>query len=169
MPILVRRINKAKWEQIINENDATDSSADAITNCLKTTNNDLSVWKIETVEQLDDAILAMITGGQQVKLSTLHYVLINEELLIEKGLNIAETEGDTTVQDLKKNHRDITNLTYNRLGIVKSLILNSLAEDKNQEMFITKSKLKVFLKKSMEDGKLKKSDLNKELIENENL
>jgi hypothetical protein len=47
--------------------------------------------------------------------------------------------------------------------------LNSLAEDKNKELFITKSKLKVFLKKSMEDGKLKKSDLNKELIENENL
>jgi hypothetical protein len=169
MPILVRRINRAKWEQIINEDDASDSSADAITNCLKTTNNDLSVWKIETIEQLDDAILALITGGQQTKLSTLHYVLIKEELLLKSGLNIAETEGDTRVESLKNTHRDITNLTYSRLGIVKNLILDSLENNKNKEMFITKSKLKSFLNNAIKNGKVNKTDLNKELIENEKL
>lgn len=169
MPILVRRINKAKWEQIINENDISDTSADAITNCLKTTNNDLSVWKIETLEQVDDAILALITGGQQAKLSTIHYVFINEEVLLEKGLKLIETDGDTIVESLKKNHRDITNLTYSRLGVVKSLILESIEEYKGKEMFITKAKLKSFLKKAIEDGKVDKTVLNKELIENENL
>lgn len=167
MPILVRRINRAKWEQIINEDDSNDSSADAITNCLKTTNNDLSVWKIETEEQLDEAILALITGGQQAKLSTLHYVLIQEEMLLNSGLMLSETEGDTVVQNLKKAHRDISNLTYSRLGIVKNLILDCLANDK--ETFITKSKLKAFLKKAIADGKVNKADLNQELVENESL
>ncbi|MBS1774732.1 MAG: hypothetical protein JSS64_00440 [Bacteroidetes bacterium] len=169
MPILVRRINRAKWEQIINEDDASDSSADAITNCLKTTNNDLSVWKIENIEQLGDAILALITGGQQTKLSTLHYVLIREDVLLERGLNLAESEGDTRVESLKNNHRDIANLTYNRLGIVKNIILDCLAEDTNKEAFFTRAKLKVLLKKAIDDGKVNKEDLNKELIENEKL
>lgn len=169
MPILVRRINRAKWEQIINEDDASDSSADAITNCLKTTNNDLSVWKIENIEQLDDAIIALITGGQQTKLSTLHYVLINEDVLLANGLDIAETEGDTTIVSLKNTHRDITNLTYTRLGIVKNIVLGCLAEDPNKETFITRAKLKVLLKNAIENGKVSKSDLNEELIQNEKL
>lgn len=80
---------------------------------------------------------------------------------------LSETEGDTVVQNLKKAHRDISNLTYSRLGIVKNLILDCLANDK--ETFITKSKLKAFLKKAIADGKVNKADLNQELVENESL
>ncbi len=169
MPILVRRINRAKWEQIIDEDDASDSSADAITNCLKTTNNDLSVWKIENIAQLDDAILALITGGQQTKLSTLHYVLINEDVLLANGLDIAETEGDTRIESLKNTHRDITNLTYTRLGIVKNLVRDFLAEDPDRETFFTRAKLKELLKKAIDTGKVNKYNLNEELIQNEKL
>ncbi|MBK9356786.1 MAG: hypothetical protein IPN08_05225 [Bacteroidales bacterium] len=62
-----------------------DVSADAITNCLKTNSNDLSVWKITSIEELNTAILAfLVTGSKQTQLSTLHYVLIDEDLVLEK-------------------------------------------------------------------------------------
>ncbi|MBB1150791.1 hypothetical protein H4K35_11805 [Myroides sp. NP-2] len=168
MPILVRRINRAKWGQNCNENDLEDSSADAITNCLKTNNNDLSVWRIESIDQLENALLALITSKQQSKLSTLHYVLIDEELLKANDLNLSETPGDTVIESLKDSHRDINNLTYSRLGKMKNIILNCLNED-DKYNFITKSKLKAFLKKAIADGKIQRDILNSDLIENERL
>lgn len=167
MSILVRRINRAKWEQINNEDDISDSSADAITNCLKTTNNDLSVWKIDTIEGLEDAILALITRPDQTKLSTLHYVLLDENIVLEKGLTLTEEKGNTVVESLKDTHKNISKLTYSRLGIVKYLILNSLV--KNEETFFTKAKLKKILKDAITKGKLDKNDLNSDLIQNEKL
>ncbi len=167
MSILIRRINRAKWEQIINEDDNIDVSADAITNCLKTSNNDLSVWKIANITELDNAILALITGSMQTRLSTLHYVMIDEDALLKSGLTINNTDGDTAVVDLKKTHNDISNLTYIKLGIVKNLILDSIKIEKSS--FFTKSQLKNLMKNAISEGRLQKSNLNDELIENEKL
>ena len=167
MSILVRRINRAKWQQIINEDDTSDSSADAITNCLKTTNNDLSVWKIDTIEGLENAFLALITGSQQTKLSTLHYVLLEENVVLEKGLSLKESEGDTNVVSLKNTHKDISKLTYRRLGIIKDLIIEQLKND--DETFFTKSQLKEILKKAIHEGKVSKDSLNPDLVKNEKL
>jgi hypothetical protein len=164
MPLLVRRINRAKWEQINSETD-NDVSADAITNCLKTTNNDLSVWKIEKKEDLENAILALITGKSQAKLSTLHYVILSEDLILEKGLDLSETEGDTIVEGLKKTHNDISNLTYKKLGIVKDIILDSIKD----EQFFSKRQLKDLIKSAIEDGKIEKQNLNAEFLINEKL
>lgn len=168
MSILIRRINRAKWEQIINEeDDDVDVSADAITNCLKTSNNDLSVWKIANITELDNAILALITGSMQTKLSTLHYVMIDEELLLKSGLTINNTDGDTAVIELKKTHNDISNLTYKKLGIVKNHILESIKNEKSS--FFTRSQLKNLINIAISERRLYKSNLNEELIENEKL
>ena len=167
MSVLVRRINRAKWQQIINEDDTSDSSADAITNCLKTTNNDLSVWKIDTIEGLENAILALITGSQQTKLSTLYYVLLDENVVLEKGLSLKDSEGDTNVVSLKNTHKDISKLTYQRLGIIKDLIIEQLEND--DETFFTKPKLKEILKRAIHEGKVNKDSLHPDLVENEKL
>jgi hypothetical protein len=123
MPLLIRRINRVKWEQIVNTGIDKDVSADAITNCLKTFNNDLSVWHIESDKDLEKAILALITGRSQTKLSTLHIVIIDETVALNKGLSLSNTNGDTVVKELINTHKDLTNLTYSKLGIVKDLIL----------------------------------------------
>lgn len=167
MSILVRRINRAKWDQIIDETDINDSSADAITNCLKTTNNDLSVWKIDIETEINDAILALITGSQQAKLSTIHYVMFDEEELNEKGIIISETLGDTIVEELKDKHRDLSKLTYKKLGLIKDIIVTAITENKSS--FMTRSDLKSLLKKSIQEGKVNLESLNPDLITNEKL
>ena len=167
MSILVRRINRAKWQQVLNEDDTSDSSADAITNCLKTTNNDLSVWKIDTIKGLEKAILALITGRQQTKLSTLHYVLLDETVVLEKGLSLTDSAGDTVVDSLKNSHKDISKLTYHKLGIIKDLILVKLEE--NEETFFTRAQLRGILKKAVQDGEIDTMLLHPDLIKNEKL
>lgn len=164
MPLLVRRINRAKWEPI-NIEDKEDVSADAITNCLKTSNNDLSVWEIENESEIENAILALVTGKSQEKLSTLHYVILNKEDILKNGLELNSTSGDTVVEILKNTHKDISNLTYKKLGIVKTLILESI----NSEHFTTKKQLKVIIKKALQEGKVDIDSLNEKLVENEKL
>ena len=58
MSLLVRKINRAKWLQTdIAHGD--DISADAITNCMKTTSNRLSVWEVESEARIEEAALAI--------------------------------------------------------------------------------------------------------------
>jgi hypothetical protein len=163
MPLLVRRISRAKWDNI----QDNDVCADAITNCLKTFNNDLSVWRITTEDDLNEAILALITGSRQTQLSTLHYVLIEENLVINTGLSLRESNGDTVVSELINKHRDIENLTYIKLGKVKDLIINAI--NTNSTNFITKRQLKEVLVNAINEGKLVKDRLNPELVVNEKL
>ena len=164
---LIRRISRAKWGEIEELINNSDVSADAITNCLRTYNNNLSVWYIESVNDLEKAILALITGKDQDKLSTLHIVIIDEDVAMKKGLTLANTDGNTVVKGLVDTHRDLTNLTYTKLGIVKDLIIDCLGKDEVQQF--TKRKLKEIITKALNERILEISDLNEELIKNEKL
>lgn len=166
MSLIVRRINRAKWEQV-NLQETDDVTADTITNCLKTTNNDLSVWLIESLENLEDAILALITGAKQERLSKLDIVFLELQTISDSGLLINDTEGDTVAESLKHTHRDISELTYTKLGIFKDLVLSSLREEKTK--FYTEGMLKTLLRKAISEGKILKDNLNPKLIEKANL
>ncbi|MCG8776512.1 hypothetical protein [Tenacibaculum finnmarkense] len=156
MSILVRRINRAKWNQVDIVSD--DSSADAITSCLKTTNNDLSTWLIEDENDLNTAILALITGSRQENLSTIHIIYFDESLISDKNLNLSITEGDTLIDTFKNKHRDISELTYSSLGEVKDIVLDCLRNDRFKT--ITRSKLKTLLKDCIKEELLEKSSLS---------
>lgn len=167
MSILIRKIKRAKWQEIVDKDNKLDTSADAITNCLKTFNNDLSVWKIDSMSDLNSAILCLITGSQQSSLSKIDYIFFDEETLIKNGLILNETPGDTVIDSLKNLHRDISQLTYSKLGIIKTLIIEFL--EKNDDHFFSRADLKKLLKSAIDEGIVKIEDLNKELIKNEKL
>ncbi len=166
MGLLVRRINRAKWNQN-NIEDKDDVQADAITGCLRTSTNDLSVWKIKDEAGLNDAILALITGKRQEKLSTLHYILIDESIISEKGLILNKTNGDTAVSELVETHLDISELTYKKLGIVKSIVLDSIKS--KQSSSFSRKQLKELITEAISGGRLKKESLNENLVKKEKL
>lgn len=159
MSILVRRINRAKWDQVDILND--DSSADAITLCLKTTNNDLSTWLVDSEDDIDTAVLALITGTRQDNLSTIHIVYFDESLISAKKLNLNDTPGDTLISSFKDKHRDISGLTYSSLGNVKDIVLDCLRNDRFKT--ITRANLKKMLTSSIEKGLLEKSNLSDDI------
>lgn len=158
MSLLVRKINKAKWMQLdISETD--DVSADAITNCLKTTKNTLSVWKNDTEEDLEQAVLALVAN--QDHLDTIDVVILQEDSLNEYNLNIVASPGDTPVESLVESHRDIADLTFSRLGSIKDHIVERIRN--NHIKRFTVGTLKKLIKKSIEDGLLKKEDLKESI------
>jgi hypothetical protein len=154
MSYLVRKVNKAKWFQIDILND-DDVSADALTNCLKTTNNTLSVWHIESETDLDSAILAIVAN--QDHLDTIDIVILEESSLQGYNINIVASPGETPVTSLINAHRDLSQLTFSKIHDIKNHIVERIRNDKLKRY--TVASLKRILNSAIERGLLKRDDL----------
>ena len=158
MTLQVRKINQAKWLQADIVNGAK-IPADAITNCLRTQQNALSVWKIKSEDEIENAVIAIVSGHPH-PFETFDIVLLNPEYLERNGVNFTATEGTTTVKRLKDMHFDMVDLTYEKLGIVACHIVEKFKEKK--VLRYTKKNLKDILNNAINEKRL---DIN-ELSEN---
>ncbi|MGY6136920.1 hypothetical protein ACWYAC_14540 [Acinetobacter baumannii] len=159
MTIFVRKISKAKWpsEEEIAEK-ALDSEiipfvrADALTTCLKTSQNTLSFWAVEncTDAEIEKAILALITNTKLERLNRIQIVYFSKEDVDSLGLPIAVTEGDTIIESLSKLHNDLVDLNYEKLGKVSQLIISSLRSESVRTY--NERKLKDMLLKAINEG-----------------
>lgn len=155
MSLLVRKIEKAKWLQN-NIQGGEDVSADAITNCLKTKGNTLSTWSISTIDELSEAVLAIVSGHEH--LDTIDIVYFDSNLLKEDGIALQSSPGKVPIQDLIEQHKDIINLTYKSLGTVANYIVESIKQD-NVKRY-TKGMIKKILNKAIDEGRLQKTALS---------
>lgn len=158
MNLLVRKIDQAKWMQ----NDIIhggDISADAITNCSKTTKNTLSTWKAKSEESLDDAVLAIVSGNKY--LESIDVVILDAAELQASGLSLINSDGQTPIQDLVNAHVDIQNLTYKTIGKFADHVVNSFKQEKVKRY--TKGKLKTILQEAIQSGRLDPSKIDTDL------
>jgi hypothetical protein len=152
---LIRKINEAKWFQIEIMED-NDVSADAITNCLKTTKNTLSVWHIENNNDINKAVLAIASSLEHIE--TIDIVVLTTESLREYDISIIASSGNTPIESLKEIHRDLSELTFSKLGHIKEHIVERIRND-NLKRY-TKGKLKKILLEAIDKGILEFKDLN---------
>lgn len=152
---LIRKINKAKWFQVNIMNDS-NVSADAITNCLKTTGNTLSVWNIENEDDIEKALLAIASSLEHIE--TIDVVILNTDTLREYDINIVTSSGNTPIESLREIHRDLSGLTFSKLGQIKDHIVERIRNDKLKRY--TKVQLKKLLLDAIDKEVLKIEDLN---------
>ena len=158
MSFLVRKIEIAKWMQN-NIVGGEDISADAITNCMKTTGNTLSTWQIPGGNDVKEAILAIVSGHHH--LDTIDVVCFDRSSLEKQGLSLESTPGNTPVKDLINRHIDISNLTYTALGTVGREIVEEIKQKK--VIRYTKGMIKRLLNDAILTGRFQKGDLNESL------
>jgi hypothetical protein len=155
MPLLVRKIEKAKWQQndILNGEEV---SADAITNCTRTTRNSLSLWFIQDESYLDDAVLALASQFQH--LDSIDIVMLDESSLKVNGLNVKNSQMDLPVKRLNDSHYDVVELNYSSLGRFANFIVNEFKLQKVKRY--TKAQIKKILQDSIGAGELQKEKLS---------
>lgn len=158
MSLLVRKINLAKWLQV-DISQTNDVKADAITNCLKTFKNTLSVWKIDSEDDLEKAVLALVSN--QDRFDTIDVVVLKESALTKYELNIIDSPGNTPVKSLVEAHKDIVELSFSGIGVIKDHIVERIL-DQHTKRF-TVGTLKKLVKKSIEEGLLNKDDLKESI------
>lgn len=153
MGFLVRKINISKWPQN-GEKDVFKVASDAITICLKSSGNTLSVWKIDKEQNLEEAVLALASGFQH--LEAIDVVMLEEDK-IKEGIEAKQTVGQTPVKDLEHTHFDLINLNYYTIGLIAESIIKEI-EVKRVKRF-TIGKLKLILNYAIANGRLKREDL----------
>jgi len=157
MSLLLRKIDLGKWRQKeFIDND--EISADAITLCLKTSGNTLSVWKIESEDHIDEAVLAFISKAPHLEAA--FFVLLNEEHLNDNKISIEQRDDETPYKAQIKNHVVLTQLSYETLGVIAHYILNEVRNDRVKSY--AEGRLKRMFAKAISSGKIDMADLKQD-------
>lgn len=117
---------RAKWEQD-KDREIKDTSADIITNCLKTSDETLSLWRIDDEADIDKAIIALSSNREKV--SRLDYIIIKDEYIEKYKLELSKSNGKSPYTEFNDNHFDIINVKYGVLGTVSEMIFEIINED----------------------------------------
>jgi hypothetical protein len=146
---LVRKIERSKWRNgDLRELDLIP--ADAITNCMKTQGNTVSVWRVVDAGELNEAVLAMASEFDH--LDSIDVVVLDHADLESAGLEIIETPGRTPIIEIANMHRDVCNLNYRSLGCLAAFIAKCIRA--NEVTRIPRSELKQILIDAIREGRL---------------
>lgn len=160
MPIYIRKISRAKWQKGHSEGSIpSDANADAITGCTRTSDNTLSLWKIDEENMVNEAVLALATSLQRLDGFD---VLLMDDNQIEGVFKLEQTSGNTPIEDLKDKHYDILELKHSSLGTISDVIINQL--NKNRVLKFSRSQVKALINTAIKDNRLSKEQLNTELV-----
>lgn len=154
MAYYVRKISRSKWQDNQLSEDAEKAlheikgvKADAITNCIKTTGNKLSLWKVEEKNDTIEDIIPLIIGFDRP--DTCDIIYISEQMFCEEGISLEQSSEDanTPIEDLKQYHYNAVIKDYEGLGKFAKVVLKSLNNHKRFKGKEVKSKLKDMLDK----------------------
>lgn len=160
MALAVRKIEIGKWKKNDPSNGA-EACADAITNCLKTKDNKISIWEINDEPNVDDAVIAIVSKGDC--LESIDIIQLKMEDIEEGGLKIEKSQGNTLLKEFTDKHREITDLTYATLGTLANIIIVSIKSQKNKRY--TRSMLIQLVKSAVESGRISEEELKPSLKE----
>lgn len=152
MAYLVRKIAMGKW---CVSDEILPINADAITQCLKTDDNTLSVWRIEDEKEISQGVLAMAASNDF--LSKIDVVLVDEAEFENGSISITATPGKTPCTDLIHTHRDLSSLNINNLAFISESIAAQIRADKVHRFTVTKIKALLL-------DAINKGSLNPELL-----
>lgn len=155
MELVVRKINRNRWPQN-NEDNVFEIASDAITNCLKSSKNTLSVWEIDDENKLDEAVLALSANFQH--LESIDVIILDGKDLIKANVNFRHTKGITPVKDLEHKHIDLCDLNYFSIGIIAEHIAQRIVCNKIKRYNV--SDLKRIIKDAIATNRLRIEDLN---------
>jgi hypothetical protein len=154
MALLIRKIEYNKWmERRILEGE--QPSGDAITNCMKTKGNTLSLWSIDNEDELEEAVLAI--AAQFNNLDAIDVLKIDPLLIQAKGLPVEACPGLTPYVGFVNNHLHVVNLDYMSLGLMADVIVESIRQEGRKR--VTFGELKRIIIKAVEEGKIQWADL----------
>lgn len=139
MAYLVRKLNKRENVDVIgNTEDIENMFADAATAEFRSKNGTLSTWKIDSVDKLDEAVLAIVVTSS--KIERMDFIVIDTDYLDEQHLEYSQTYAGQkiAVPDLQNTHYDIINVTIPRLINCTCVYRRVFKEDRDQGVYLVR-------------------------------
>ncbi|MEZ3460830.1 MAG: hypothetical protein K1W23_01430 [Lachnospiraceae bacterium] len=152
MAYYVRKISRSKWQEDPLSADEEKAllevkkvAADAVTNCIKTTGNKLSLWRVEEKRDSIDDIIPLIVGFERP--DTCDIIYISDEVFLQEGIVIEQSSEDanTPIEELKQYHYNAIVEDFEGLGKFARIVLRSLDNHKRFKGKEVKTKLREML------------------------
>lgn len=152
MAYYVRKISRSKWQENQLSTDTKKAleeiksvKADAITNCIKTTGNKLSLWKVEEKKDSIEDIVPLLIGFERP--DTCDIIYISDQMFLEEGIALEQSSEDanTPLDELKQYHYNAVVNDYEGLGKFAKIVLKSLNNHKRFKGKEVKTKLQDML------------------------
>ena len=162
--MLARKINRAKWHhrEYLAE---TEIRADAITGCLRTTDDTLSWWRCTSDEEdVAEVALALAVGPKTDRFDKIDVVVLPRAILADAELAFESTEGETPVKDLRSRHVDLVRLDVERLAKVARILAPRIRERDNVFTYTAKT-VRALVTTAIDEKRLNADDLNEKLQE----
>ena len=162
MAYYVRKISRSKWQEDPLSADEEKAllevkkvAADAVTNCIKTTGNKLSLWRVEEKRDSIDDIIPLIVGFERP--DTCDIIYISDEVFLQEGIVIEQSSEDanTPIEELKQYHYNAIVEDFEGLGKFARIVLRSLDNHKRFKGKEVKTKLR---------EKLDRQEIDREMI-----
>lgn len=133
MNYLARMIEISNWcdeeGSLILPENVNSIKADGITKDLKSDNNTISLWEINSLDELKEIAISLLTSKS--KPQDLFVVAIPKNT-IEEYLEIENNNAaETAFKKFKNRHYDLLNMTLEKLKILASIILSALQNENN--------------------------------------
>lgn len=165
MCLLVRKIEQAKWRPQ-EKTRVANIPSDAITSCMRTTANALSVWEVpldDEEKMINEGVLALVSGPRQTNLESIDIVLLDPKELKKKRLELIQKDEPTFVKDFAKAHWNISHLTYKKLGVMAKVIIKKIHKEKVVRK--TRTELTDIVIEAIKQERLKLDCLNEKIQE----
>lgn len=138
MAIMLRKIEWRRWykdKEMFSWLGEGEIPADPLTD-LKTTQNNLSVFYIkEDHSNLNDIIAAMAATRDYA--ANFDYLLFDEQICSELSIEIKDTKGATPNEEVNKWHRDLMELSADKLLNLSKLFYEKGKTKRMQEKEVT--------------------------------
>lgn len=168
MAYYIRKISRSKWQEKSLSSDAEEAkrevsqvAADAITNCTRTKENKLSLWKLDEKTDSIDDIVPLILGFERP--DTCDVIYIDDDTFKNAGLELEQSSADanTPLESLKKYHYNVIVQDYDGLGKFAKVVLQSLGNHKR----FSKTDVKKKLKDMLEQHEIERDMISEKLYE----
>lgn len=140
----LRRIKPEKWED--------KGCLDAVSvSDLATEDNDISVWQINDMNELEEAGLTIAMTNNNLK--DVNVVIMEDKRLKELGLEITDQPGESRYAEKNNSHKNISVPTFWEIGYLTEYIHDQLQDEKNFHYF-AEEELKETLYKVAKEGSM---------------
>lgn len=136
-------------------------TADAITNCIKTSKNQLSVWLSDSNDFSSDEVqkLVVALATTMDKPDVMDFVWLDSEWFENEEIPLIYNKGISKYESLNIKHRDLSELDLERLSKVGKHIIEKMEAPDNRKRFTKNEIIALVLKWQMTDNEFQISDL----------
>lgn len=158
MAYLVRKlIKRDRLSALEDSENIGDILADIPTTEFRTTNGALSTWKIESIGDLDEAVLAIAVSSTEI--SKMDFIAMDTDMVKKYDLSYNYTYAgmDIPVPDLQNKHCDILDITMDKLNNCACLYREILNNEPEEGKFIvryTAGEIKELLKNAVKNNRV---------------